>query len=214
MELQTLLMNEYESLEWDNIKYPGMVRIRTVADGSCFFHAFCNAFFKPYRTGKIVDENGNEKGISKRDIVKQLRNELADKLESTINDGRSLRYYDVISRGKLPAFSQEVPQYTLENMQKELRSDDPIDHIYNELISDIFNKDIYLLDYPEKDVYITGKDEDIFYKNRDSIVILTQPGHYELVGIRDSDNDIITLFKPTHPFISLIRSRLSSKLSS
>ena len=202
----------YESLNWKEIPYPNMVRIKTIPDGSCFFHALCNAFFIPYRTGKITCDDGSEISITQRQIVKGLRDDLAKKLASRIDaNPESPRYYDVISRGQLGDFSMGVNHYSLENMQKELQSDDPIDHIYNEFISDLINKDIYLLDLEKEDVYVTGNDIDILYKNRESIVILSMPGHYELVGVRDNGT-IKTLFKPDHEFIVMIYNRLKTHL--
>ena len=82
---------------------------------------------------------------------------------------------------------------------------------------------------------MTGDDDDILYKNRESIVVLYRPGHYELVGIEDPitvsalriligtratarrirfvterrvSNHIATLFSPQHPFIRAIRQRM------
>ena len=67
--------------------------------------------------------------------------------------------------------------------------------------------DIYLLSLHKQDVYITGDDSDILYKGRQSIVVLTMPGHYELVGVH-RDNGIQTLFRPRDPFILSIRQRM------
>jgi len=209
IQISPLFDREYELLNWNNtpFSYPGLVRIRTIGDGSCFFHAITKSFFMPYKEG-IIDGVP----LNKMEFIKNLRSDLAKKLGEKVNpnDPNSPRYYDVLSRGKLADFAKGVPQYTLENMQTQLNSNTPVDNVYNEFISNMLKKDIYLLDLITKDVYITGTDDDILYKNRDSIIILTMPGHYELIGLM-SDSGILTLFSPTHPLIRAIRNRMNIK---
>lgn len=200
-----LVNDEVVPVKWNGpISYPGMLRIRTPMDGSCFFHALAKSYCKTYIKGSMDGVS-----IDRRQFVKALRRDLAYKLGEPVNpkDKSSVRYYDVLSRGNLGEFSKAVPKYRLENLQKELMSDEPVDHIYNEFISNQINKDIYLLDLLKQDVYVTGNDSDILYKDRDSIVIMTLPGHYELVGLRDGE-EIKTLFKPSHPFIRLLKDRI------
>lgn len=203
--------NEYQELFWNDtpFSYPDLVRIRTIGDGSCFFHALIKAFFVPYKIGKL---NG---GIFSREkFITQLRKNLSVLLGQRINskDPNSPRHYDLLSRGKLGEISRELQQYSLENMQKELDSKSPIDNIYNEFISNILNKDIYLLDLVSRDVYVTGNDSDILYKNRDSIIILTMPGHYELIGLK-TPKGIQTLFPYDSPLIKSIRKRIDEKIT-
>jgi len=199
-----LIDNEYEPMNWNrDFEYPGMVRIRVPTDGSCFFHAIAKSYFKPYIMGSL---NGNP--INRNDFIVKLRKDLANKLASKVNplDPESPIYYDILSRGNLREISQSLPNYSLENMMHELNSNHPVDNVYNEFISNQLNKDIYLLDLVKQDVYMTGSDDEILYKNRPSIVILYIPGHYELVGIQDKDS-IMTVFDPTHPFIQAIQNR-------
>ncbi len=96
-------------------------------------------------------------------------------------------------------------------MQKELDSSASVSNIYNEFISDQLDKDIYILDAVKQDVYMTGTDHDLLYKDRTSIVILYMPGHYELVGVINDDY-IETTFKPDHPLIQLLQERMSQLL--
>jgi len=199
-----LTNSEYENLDWqDPFGYPNLVRIRTPTDGSCFFHTIAKSYFKPYITGKLNGESFNRK-----EFIRKLRKDLSIKLGTRINPSSpdSPIYYEVLSRGKLPEFSKSVPVYSLANMQKELDSDNPVDNVYNEFISDQLNKDIYILDMIKRDVYITGYDDEILYKQRPSIVILYLPGHYELVGL-DEDGVIKTLFDTNHDLIRFIRAR-------
>ena len=203
---------ETEALDWSNYSFgfDGMCRIGTIADGSCLFHAVAQSYYKPYRRGRVDDI-----ALDRINFIRQLRQELASKLGDPVdeNDPNSPSHYQLISRGEMESFGQIVPQYSLESMKRELSSDNAVDNAYNEFISDILNKDIYLLDVVRKDVYITGKDLDILYKERDSIVLLYVPGHYELVGIRNNKGEIKTLFSHDHPFIRSIQRRMTEVIS-
>jgi len=204
--LKYLTNSEYENLDWkEPFGYEGLVRVRTPADGSCFFHAIAKSYFKPYILGKI-----NNKPFDRNEFIKKLRKSLAVKLGSRIkpSDPRSPTHYEVLSRGQLPEFAKSVPAYSLENMQRELNSTRAVDNVYNEFISDQLNKDIYILDAVKRDVYITGFDDEILYKNRPSIVILYIPGHYELVGLEENGS-IKVLFEPDHDLIKTIRARMA-----
>jgi len=200
-----LTNSEWENLNWDHpFGFKGLIRIRTPPDGSCFFHAITKSYFLPYITGKI-----NGKPFNRQSFIRKLRADLAKRLGARINpkNPASPTFYDTLSRGELRSFAESVPFYSLENMQKVLNSNLPVDNVYNEFISNQLDKDIYILDMTKKDVYITGQDTEILYKNRPSIVILYLPGHYELVGLKE--NGVIkTLFEPTHNLIKSIRNRM------
>jgi hypothetical protein len=200
-----LINKEYENLVWDSpFSYPNMVRIRTPQDGSCFFHAIAKAYFEPYIIGKL-----NNEPLNRKTFIRKLRKDLSNKLKSRVDptDPESPIYYNKLSRGQLQEFSISVPTYSLENMVKELDSNLAVDNVYNEFISDQLDKDIYILDAIKQDVYITGYDDEILYKNRPSIVILYLPGHYELIGLEENGN-VKTLFDPDHNFIRAIRERM------
>lgn len=204
--IKYLTNSEYENLDWkDPFGYNGLVRIRTPADGSCFFHAIARSYFRPYITGKMDSQS-----FDRQEFIKKLRKSLSIKLGSRVNprDTKSLTYYEVLSRGQLPEFSKSVPAYSLVNMQRLLDSNKPVDNVFNEFISDQLDKDIYILDAVKQEVYITGYDNEILYKNRPSIVILYIPGHYELVGL-ETGGSIKVLFDPDHDLIRTIRQRMS-----
>lgn len=179
-----------------------LVRIPTIGDGSCFFHALCSSFYVKYR----------QNPSKRKKIVQRFRKELAEILSERCKKNKSKTWYQYISRGQLPDISKYVPELDILNMKKELLSGGPVDNKYNELISEILNKDLYLINLLTKDVYITGDDSDILYKGRDSIVILTMPGHYELIGLKKNNGDITTLFSPNHSFIRRIRKRINEKI--
>ena len=206
--IRILTDTEMERLEWTGpFRYPDLVRIRVSPDGSCFFHAVAKSYFEPYILGRW----SNGKPVNRRTFVAKLREDLSVKLGSKIEPGnlQSPTYYDTLSRGRLADFSTSVPQYSLQNMVKELNSNRPVDNVYNEFISDQLNKDIYILDAIKQDVYMTGHDDDILYKNRKSIVILYLPGHYELVGVHENGTTK-TIFDPSHDLIRAIRQRMNT----
>ena len=206
--MKPLLNHEYENLKWPGVfeKF-NLIRIRTDMDGSCFFHALAKAYFKPYIVGKIDDEPFNRK-----EFIKNLRKDLAKTLALKIDpeDTESKTYYQTLSNGEFEKISETMPKYSLKHMQKELaNSEKPVSNIYNEFISDQLNLDIYILNGKTKDVYMTGSDNSLLYKGRRSVVILYMPGHYELIGTMDKDNNIETIFSPKSKFIKKIKERMT-----
>lgn len=202
--------DEYEFLNWSgNFSYPNMVRIGTIGDGSCYFHAIIKAFVKEYQEKKI-----NGLVIDRRQFISKLRKELAEKLTEKVSKNSELRYYDILSRGQLTKMSSEEKNVNLtsNNLVSWLDSKKPIDNTFDEYISLVFNKDLYFLNIATKDVYIPG-DEELLLKNRDSIVILINGAHYELVGLITDDNVIQTQFSPSHPFILKIRDRIKERIN-
>lgn len=206
-------MSEVRCTEFNwgrNFQYPNMVKVATIGDGSCMFHAIISSFFLPYRTGMLSGVP-----LDRREFVLKFRKELADKLGQPVDMAEpSIKWYDTLGRSQLSDFSKTVTSLTLESMQAELRAGGAVDNRFNEFISNVLNKDIYILDIEKQDIYVTGGDSDILYLNRDSIVLLYGSGHYELTGIKDPGSGVITLmFKPDDPFILAINQRLADILS-
>jgi len=195
-------MSLIEILDWSGLSdfyYPNMVKKKEIGDGSCFFHSIADSFYTPYKLGKV----------NRIEFVKKLRHQLAMLLQAKNENGKI--WYDSLSRGKLKEYSQGMPDFTLENMVKLLDSNQPIDNRFNEFVSSVFDKNIFIIDNKTKDVYITGKDNDILYKSRDSIVLIWyNSNHYDLVGVIE-DNKLRTLFPYNHDFIGKIKERLSMK---
>jgi hypothetical protein len=204
---------ECEPLNWKkNFIYPNMFRLKTEADGSCFFHAIAKAFFLPYQTERI-----NGMPISKKQIIKGFRHDLAAELDRPFNEDnpKGPCKYDMLSRGNLKDFAKECPQYRKKSMQKELMSSHAVDNVYNEFVSNELNKDIYILHREKQDVYITGDDIDLLYKGRQSIVLiyLEKQGHFELVGLQNEKGQFDTIFSPDHPFIQAVKNRIIQKIA-
>ena len=205
-----------EYLRWDGpLTQQGMVRLRTIGDGSCFFHAICYAVSKEYRTGYYNDGTV----LDRREYVSRLRRELSDNLSSVVEvdsaSGNGVTRYSLLSRGQLESMSAELPEYSLPNMKALLVSRSSVDNRFNEHVSNCLNIDIYILSHENEDVYITGNDTDILYKDRDSVVILyvEDSQHYELVGV-NTGHMIRTVFPYNDEFILKIRSRIREVISS
>ena len=110
-------------------------------DGHCLFHSVMLAFDTCYREQRVKG-----KFVSRYKIVVDLRKELADKLPE---------YYSLINNGYTETFGRdaEIDCFKLEYMQAELRSGNYIGYGYMELISRIFDLDIYILDQSLKDIF-------------------------------------------------------------
>jgi hypothetical protein len=218
-------VEHYEELNWkpeDPFYHPRLVRIQIPGDGSCFFNAICHGQSADYLKSQYrVKIDGKETvfPISRGRFVMNLRANLADKLADQVDpkNPNSPIYYDIISRGKLRDYvasgdGPEIKCYSLENMQKELRSGGAVDGIYLEFISNILGSDIYILDQRDHDVYMIGDETDILYKNRPSLVLLFTGNHYDLVGIRHRSGQVGTYFSADDPFISSITKRMKGRI--
>ena len=114
-----------------------------------------------------------------------------------------------LSRGQLPILAKDYSRYQLDNLREELIKSSTVDHVFNELVSDELECDIYILHAEKKDVYIIGREDELLYKERPSIVLLYLESkiHYELVGIKDG-KETLTYFRPDFPFILKIKERI------
>lgn len=167
-------------------------KIHTIGDGSCYFHAILMAISLDYR----------ESDASKRSkLAKQFRIAFSEIL--TDKDENGVMLYNKLSRGKLEDYSKGVTSATLNNMIKELKSNNPVDNKYHELVSDELSKDIYIIDEITGNIYNLGS-KSIYYKNRDSILLLYNElmCHFELLSLEDEDGYIRTLFDTNHELIN------------
>lgn len=203
----------WSSLNWRHpFSYPGLMRGSTKEDGSCLFHAIAGSYYLPYLQG-----NDNGVPIDKDKFIRNLRNDLASKLAEPISFGpgfESPSYYDLLGGGTIKELSKDNPEFSLETLQEELRSGRSVSYLYNELISNLLDIDIYFLDFTTRDVYVFENDIGVIYKSRPSIVILSlrYPEHFERIGIQ-TNAGITTFFDPKHDFIQSIRRRINEKIS-
>ena len=193
-----------------------LIAIDTIGDGSCFFHALLNGFYLPYRLQSLDGVY-----VNRQDLVRNLRNQLANRLGEPIDPlyPTGPTFYEKLSRGHLYELSQSWDQYSLTNMQNLLRSHESVGNQYNEFVSDQLDKDIYILNAHSQDVQLLEDDPDLFYKHRESLILLYHPspsvegvdmgvGHYELVGLQDGAGRVHTLFDPDHPLIVFLQQRM------
>jgi hypothetical protein len=163
------------------------VRFDTIGDGNCYFHAILSAIYKDYDK------------VDKRSVVKDLRKELSEELEQK---------YNTLSRGQLSNMSKELDFLKLDTLKKHLASSLPVGNEFQELVSNIFDIDIYMFELARKDVLIMSGDDEILYKKRNSVVLISTGNHYEIVGIPDDKGAYIKFFSHDHPFIKFIGSRI------
>ena len=184
--------------------------IKVPPDGSCFFHSILRAFYREYIEAETKDYRIN--------LVKKLRSSLSEALEEK-NEYTNISEYDTLGNGYYKKFNEAIKMvdgdtHSLESLQIELKSNNPVDHSYIEILSNHLNLDIYLISSKTGDVYLTGTDRQLLYKNRKSIVILYSPGHYDIIGLKrkPNQNGIIifdTLFSCDHDLILAIKGRIN-----
>jgi len=196
-----------ERIEWKNgYEKWKIVKINTIGDGNCLFHAIVNSFFEPYRQEKIEDTN-----ITKKEIVKLLRKELSQKLSQKI-EGKNITYYEKINGGNTYKFSETISDFKQENMKKILDSNNQIGYGYIEYIGDVLNKDIYILEGKRQDIYKTDEYIYSIKNDREAIVLYYNNGHYELIGLINDNNDIETYFNYNHSFIKFLNEKVNKFL--
>lgn len=193
------ILEETRPLKLSFVDIPNLVIVPTIGDGNCYFHSVLRAFNTSYINAKTTFDRVN--------LARTFRNALADHLLET-DPLTGMDYYSGLCNGNLEEFSKGVKEYSKEYLRKELLSSEPVDNIYQELISNVVNKDIYIIDSETKDIYCTGSNYSLYYKGRNSIVIYYKPGHYEVVGIKRKNGNIDTLFTPEHEFIQICKNRL------
>lgn len=173
------------------------VRISAIGDGSCMFHSILQAFNKTY-----INSNNTDKVK----ITRQLRNDLSDILDKEVNGEIC---YKQLSRGSLEEFSKSVPETSLKNMKRTLKSNEWGDMRFLEFISNILELDIYIIFYTKNkfSVYTLG-DKELYYKGRDSIIILNSNNvHFDTVGIK-TKNGMRTLFDKNEAVIVKLRTKI------
>lgn len=175
-----------------------LIKIPTIGDGSCFLHAVIQAISPLYNT---MENDG------KRIIIRKIRKELSNLLSSKKEDGKI--WYEYLSRGSLEELSETFDNLKIEKMKKFLNSNDWFSHLYVELISEVFEVDIYIIDYRTSTLYNLGDDE-LFYKGRDSIVIgYISECHFETLALLE-DGEKKTYFSTNSRLISKLKSLLHS----
>ena len=171
------------------------VVIPAIADGSCMFHSILQGFNNTYN---------NSSGTVKQKICRQFRSDLSVVLGEKIGDKIC---YDQLSRGELKSFSEFIPNTSLSEMQKSLKSNEWGDMRFIELISNLMEINIIILDYNKKDIYHMG-DYELLIKPRDTIIIVVNNNvHFDTVGVK-FPNGVRTLFSYNEDVIQSILSKM------
>lgn len=184
-----------------------LYRVRVRADGNCYFHAICMAYFIPYRTQKI----GN-KIAEREDIVKALRRDLALRLSALVDpeDPHSPTVYESLGNGHLAEMGTTNKEFDLDTLAKHIDSNSWCGEELQELISNETDKNIFYIDINIEDVYCSSN-IDTLYKDRPSVVLIFDGNHYDTCAYRDRENNYITHFKFDHPLIQFLYRRLKIK---
>jgi len=196
---KSTILEDVRQVNLSFINFNNVVVLPTIGDGNCFFHSILRAFNTDYIKAKSISDRVN--------MARTFRNALADLLEN-IDPLTGKTYYSGLNNGELEKIAGGVKEYSLSALQRELRSSAPVDNIYQELISNCLNKDIYIIDGTKKDIYQVGSAFPLYYKGRNSVIIFYIPGHFEVVGVKHKDGTIDTLFTPEHPLIEACKERL------
>lgn len=199
-------MSNYKIIVLPGFEQYKIIKYNILADGHCLFHAIATAFYIPYETGLL-----NNNVITKLQIVVTMRHELSIKLSQYVNGKNGPRYYDLLSNGYITTFAESVPEYTMTYMKLQLNSCNHIGYGYIEFIGNQINKDIYIIDGNTKKLYVSD-DTNLIIKKRNSIVLYYHNNHYELIGILNENNQEITHFRHTHPFIQELYKTFVKKL--
>jgi len=175
-----------------------LIVIPSPKDGHCFFHSVLMAFSNDYRFEVL----GGIK-VSRYNIVKQFREDLAQLLDKPVSKGGPT-WYRYLSRGSLEEYSKKVDGYDILSLQTMLRSSQSVGQEFHEYISDVLNKDIYIIDGNIMKLYNVG-DSELLYQDRPSILLYYKNGHYDLLGRQGSNGDIQTLFDPNDDIILMFK---------
>ena len=145
-------------------------RIPTIGDGSCFIHSVLGACNKKYQ---------NLNRMEKINMVREIRNLIGDYLEKG-------DIYDKLSRGSLKEFSQYLPEVDKKNMVKYMKSNSWINYLYIELLSKLFDINIYIVYnlHTSNNLYKLGDNELLYNSKLNSIFInYIDDTHFETLNL-------------------------------
>ena len=189
----------YLPINFDQPYEPQLVRIGTIGDNSCFFHAILKAYYKPYAA--------NPSWSYRTDFVRKLRDDLATALQVINPDTGRMYYYDA-NDGVWEALSKSVRiddlgngvDYSLQGMQRLLRSNRDVGDEVFSYVTDMLGLDLYVLKLDSDRVRpIIAID-----KGRPAVVIGGNGYHYETIGALHRDV-IQTVFWPSDPLIGVLQ---------
>jgi hypothetical protein len=199
---------QYIKVTWFN---KPVVRIGTLGDGSCFFHAILKALYDKYAN------NSNDK--LRKDVVTKFRRDLAYILDMTNEyDPQKRTYYEAAGDGQWKVLAEQQKEeklviedslgipidYSLEGMRLLFNSKRDVGEEVYGFISDILDTDIYVMIPTEYDLLPHFNTKINKHSNRNVIVIAGNGYHYELIGVDWNENGFQTVFSSDDDFIKNI----------
>lgn len=198
------LETRFELLTWTSpVAYANMTRILTHMDnGSSFVHACLNAFYIPYRDGKLYNQN-----IGQVELTHMFRRELATSLLLPSPSGK--KYVELLGNGTWVSMTST----NIETLAFQLGSPSvPFDSVMIEHISNVIDKDIIIIDAETQDIIVDSIETSTRYKNRTTIILLSVKNHYEVMSIRLKTGEFITHFHPNHAWVRQLRNLIALKV--
>jgi hypothetical protein len=176
---------------WDNV-----YRIACIPDGSCFIHAVLKACYLPYQ-----EDNSYRYRI---DLAKNVRDALADYLPEIYLTFSGGIFQNFAAQQLLdPELLKITVDYSLEGLQKLLRSTRFIGDELYKLVGESLGVDIYIIRGTNRNLFPHTNTTEA-YRRRRSIVVMGQGAHYETIAIM-SDGLLQTVFDANHPFLIQLR---------
>jgi SAM-dependent methyltransferase len=165
-------LKDGEIERFKNTMFGDIVRIGTIRDGSCFFHAILYALSSEYR---------NANSVMRMQIVAQFRTNLKSKFTKAV--------YNNLGNGNLA--SLDMLDFSYETMKENLGN--PTEYVGNEFlefVSDVIGVNIRFISGNNPKVYNHGEDRSIVYRTSRSNIIIYWQGdnHYELIGEINQEN--------------------------
>ena len=137
-------------------------------------------------------------------MVRRLRLLLGNYLEKS-------DIYDKLSRGELNEISNFVIEAKKEYMIRYIKSNSWITYHYIEMISNIFNINIFIINNGKNTIYNFGDNELLYSDKRNSIFInYIDQAHFETLTIRTKDGNK-TYFSPDSKITKLTFNCLNRK---
>ena len=185
-----------------------VVRIGTIGDGSCFFHAALKAFYSPYA-------NNNNRAF-RIGLVRKLRRDIAASLE--IKDPKSAdgkTFYQTAARGSWVRLSVQQRlgidlgfDPSLLAMQTLLNSKKDVGNEVYQFVGDLLGINIYVMKASQNNLepILNTSTAGIY---QPSVIIAGNDLHYETIGIYSGPKvGIQTIFYPNDPFLIALRGQI------
>ena len=185
--------------------YDNVVRLGTIGDGNCYFHALLKGFYKPYQ---------NDNGASYRiKLVEDLRRDLAANLVLENPDYLGYTYWETVADGSFADYLMDAIKYpqnisfnktdfSPQSLQRLLNSHTAVGNEVFKYVPEALKIDVYIVEATNKDLYSIS-----YFGNgldRNAVVIMGDGCHYETIGI-DNGVNVQTVFAYDDPFIVALK---------